>query len=61
MGPSQDDAVSGVLLGIYFEKSLRMVSSFKQAMNKNSDDEDNGNMPLSYVPQETIYPDDADF
>ena len=61
MGSPQGIALSGVLFDIYFEESLRKVRNFRYEMNSNNDDEDNGNMPLSFLPQEAIYADDADF
>ena len=61
MGSPQGDALSGVLFDIYFEESLRKVRNFRHEMDSNNDDEDNGNMPLSFLPQEAIYADDADF
>ena len=61
MGSPQGDALSGVLFDIYFEESLRKVRNFRHEMKNNKDDEDNGNTPLSFLPQEAIYADDADF
>ena len=61
MGSPQGDALSGVLFDIYFEESLRKVRNIRHEMNSNNDDEDNGNMPLSFLPQEAIYADAADF
>ena len=61
MGSRQGDALSGVLFDIYFEETLRKVRNFRHEMKSNKDDEDNGNTPLSFFPQEAIYADDADF
>ena len=61
MESPQGDALSGVLFEIYFEEPLRKVRNFGHGMNSNNNDEDNGNMLLSFLPQEAIYADDADF
>jgi len=61
MGSPQGDALSGVLFDIYFEELLRKVRNFRHEMKSNKDDEDNGNTPLSFLPQEAIYAVDADF
>ena len=48
MGSPQGDALSGVLFDIYFEESLCKVRNCRHEMKSNKDDEDNGNMPLSF-------------
>ena len=60
MGSPQGDALSGVLFDIYFEESLHKVRNIWHEMKSNQDDQDNGNTPLSFLPQEAIYADDAD-
>ena len=61
MGSQQGDSLSGVLFNVYFEESLCKVRNFRLEMNSNNDDKDNGNTPVSFLPQEAIYADDADF
>ena len=61
MGSPQGDAISGVSFDICFEESLRKVRNFRHEMDSNNDDEDNDNIPLSFLPQEAIYAEDADF
>ena len=56
----QGDALSGVLFDIYFEETLRKVRNFRQEMD--SDDvEGSGNRSPTFLHQEAIYADDADF
>ena len=61
MGSPQGDALSSVFFDIYFEESLRKVRNFRHEMKNNKDDEENGNTPLSFLPQEAIYADDVGF
>ena len=58
MGSPQGDALSGELFDIYFEESLRKVRSFGHDTNSNNDE--NGNKPSSFLPQDAIYAGDAD-
>eukprot|EP00795_Rhopilema_esculentum_P003525 gene3525-biopygen1 len=60
MGSPQGDALSGVLFNIYFEESLRKVRNFRHEINS-KDHEENGNWSPTFLPQEAIYADDADF
>ena len=60
MGPPQGDALSGVLFNIYFEESLRKVRNFRHEINS-KDDGESGNWSPTFLPQEAIYADDADF
>ncbi|XP_065062423.1 uncharacterized protein LOC135689200 [Rhopilema esculentum] len=60
MGSPQGDALSGVLFNIYFEESLRKVRNFRHEI-KSKDHEENGNWSPTFLLQEAIYADDADF
>ena len=60
MGSPQGDALSGVLFDIYFEETLRKVRNFRQEMD-GDDVEESGNRSPTFLPQEAIYADDADF
>ena len=51
---------SGVLFDIYFEETLRKVRNFRQEMD-GDDVEESGNRSPTFLPQEAIYADDADF
>ena len=62
MGSPQGDALSGVLFNIYFEELLRKVRTFRHEMDRDDGEEMNGgNRSLTFLPQEAIYADDADF
>ena len=61
MGSPQGDALSGVLFNIYFpEESLRKGSNPRHEINS-KDDEESDNWSPTFLPQEAIYADDADF
>ncbi|XP_065071848.1 uncharacterized protein LOC135696396 [Rhopilema esculentum] len=60
MGSPQGDALSSVLFNIYFEESLRKERNFRHEINS-KDDEESGNWSPTFLPQEALYADDADF